>query len=124
LQNGAKQPTFLFTVENVFYCEPPMDRVILGGSVNEGTVKVGDSLTVQCRSGEVPVVLEDIVMFGRGKVQQASRGQEVGLILRGIRKEQPVPGDRVLANPAYPTVAADRRLLRCFSGSAPPGGGG
>jgi hypothetical protein len=98
-QRGAKQPTFLFTVEHVFY-EPRVDRVILGGIVNEGTVKVGDSLTVQCRSGDVAVALEDIVTLDRGKVQQASRGQDVCLILRGIRKEQPAPGDRVVANPA------------------------
>jgi uncharacterized protein YegJ (DUF2314 family) len=98
-QKGGKQPTFLFTVEHVFY-EPRVDRVILGGTVSEGTVKVGDSLTVQCQSGDVAVVLEDIVTLDRGKVQQASRGQQVCLILRGIRKEQPAPGDRVVANAA------------------------
>jgi hypothetical protein len=93
-----KQPTVVFTVEHVFYADPPVDRVILVGTIHDGTVKVGDSLTVQCQGGDVAVVLEGIETLDRGPVRQASRGQEVGIKLRGIRKEQAAPGDRVVAN--------------------------
>jgi len=61
-QTAPKQPTFVFTVDYVFYNEPPVDRVILAGTVNLGTVKVGDSLTVLCQGGGVAVVLEDIAL--------------------------------------------------------------
>ncbi len=67
------------------------------GIINGGTVKVGDSLTVQCQGGDVAVVLEGIETLDRGPVQQARRGQEVGFRLRGIHKEQAAPGDRVVA---------------------------
>jgi uncharacterized protein YegJ (DUF2314 family) len=99
-QTASRQPTFVFTVALVFHTDSPVDRVILAGTVNVGTVSVGDSLTVQCQGGDVAVVLEGIVTLDRGQVRQASKGQEVSLVLRGIRKEQPARGDRVVANPA------------------------
>jgi len=98
-RTAPKQPAFLFTIDLVFYNEPPVDRVILAGTVNLGTVRISDSLTVLCQGGGVAVVLEDIVVLGLGKVQQARMGQEVSLILRGIREEQPARGDCVVANP-------------------------
>jgi hypothetical protein len=97
MQEGSKPPTFIFTVEHVFYDEAA-ERVYLAGTVNEGKVKVGDCLTVQCRGGDESVVLEDIVTLDREEVQQASKGQEICLKLRGIRKEHAVPGDRVVIN--------------------------
>ena len=58
-------------------------------------IKVENAITVLCQGGGVAVVLEDILALDRGKVQQASMGQEVSLMLRGIRKEQPAGGDCV-----------------------------
>jgi hypothetical protein len=98
-QTASRRPTFVFTVALVYHAKPPEDRVVLVGVVNEGTVSVGDSLTVQCRGGDVAVVLEGILTLDRGEVQQAGTGQEVGLELRGIRKEQPARGDRVVGTP-------------------------
>jgi sulfate adenylyltransferase subunit 1 (EFTu-like GTPase family) len=80
--------------------EPPVDRVHLAGIVNLGAVKVGDSLIVLCQGGGVAVVLEDIVTLDRGRLQEASKGQEVSLTVRGICKEQPAPGDCVVASHA------------------------
>jgi translation elongation factor EF-1alpha len=93
-----KQTVFSFTVEEVFYIKPPVDRVILVGTVGEGSVKVGDSLTVRCQSGDVHVVVEGMETIDHGPVESASKGQQVGLKLRGIGREQPARGDRVIAN--------------------------
>jgi len=89
---------FSFTVDEVFYIKPPVDRVILVGNVGEGSVKVGDSLIVRCRSGDVQVVLEGIDTIEHGPVESASKGQQVGLKLRGIGREQPGRGDLIIAN--------------------------
>jgi translation elongation factor EF-Tu-like GTPase len=92
------QPTFRFTVEEVFYIKPPVDRVILVGTVQEGAVKTGDTVIVECKAGPVSVVVEGIEAFKRGDIKQASKGEQVGLKLRGITKDQPSKGDRVNGN--------------------------
>jgi selenocysteine-specific translation elongation factor len=94
-QAAPTPPPFAFTVEEVFYIKPPVDRVILVGTVNEGTVRVGASLVVSCAGGEVPVQLDLIETIDRGPVQEARAGQQVGLRLVGIGKDQPARGDRV-----------------------------
>jgi len=105
----APSPTaFSFTVEEVFYIKPPVDRVILVGTISEGTVRVGESLVVRCQGGEVPVVLDGIETTDRGPVQEASAGQQVGLKLAGIRKDQPTRGDRVTRKAADPGAPAAR----------------
>jgi translation elongation factor EF-Tu-like GTPase len=98
-QTNSTQPDFSFTVEEVFYIKPPVDRVILVGTIEEGSINVGDSLTVRCKSGDIPVVLEGIETLERGPVESASKSQQVGLKLKGIRKDQAGRGDRVVANP-------------------------
>jgi translation elongation factor EF-Tu-like GTPase len=90
------QPTFQFTVEEVFYIKPPVDRVILVGTVQEGTVKAGDAATVECKAGSVSVVVEGIEAFQQDDVKRATKGEQVGLKLRGITKDQPSKGDRVM----------------------------
>jgi translation elongation factor EF-Tu-like GTPase len=90
------QPTFRFTVEEVFYIKPPVDSVILVGTVQDGTVKAGDPATVECKAGSVSVVVEGIEAFKQGDVKQATKGEQVGLKLRGITMDQPSKGDRVI----------------------------
>src|SRR5262245_54604809 len=90
------QPTFQFTVEEVFYIKPPVDRVILVGTVQEGTIKVGDAATVECKSGAISVVVESIDALRKSEIKQANQGDQVGLKLRGITSDQPRKGDRVV----------------------------
>ena len=87
---------FSFTVHDVFYIKPPVDRVILTGVVDDGTVRVGDELIVHPQRGPVTVTL-DMIEHPEGRPQSASKGDQVGLRLVGIRKEQPNRGDRVTA---------------------------
>lgn len=73
--------------------------MVLVGTVNEGSVKRGDALTVRCKDGNVPVFVESIESTLHGELPKASKGQQVGLKLRGIRIEQPSPGDKVVGTP-------------------------
>jgi len=108
----SKQPKFTFTVEEVFYIKPPVDRVILVGTITGGSVRVGDSLVVQCQDGDVPVVVDGIERPG-GDLQQAATGQQVGLKLAGIRRDQPKRGDQESATPhsRAPTLRPRSRHL-------------
>jgi translation elongation factor EF-Tu-like GTPase len=89
------QPTFRFKVEDVFYVKP-IDRVILVGTVQDGTVRAGDDATLECAAGSISVVVEGIEAFRQGEVKQATKREQVGLRLRGITKDQPFRGDRVI----------------------------
>ncbi|HEV3384704.1 MAG TPA: TIR domain-containing protein [Gemmata sp.] len=95
VMNSPPPGPFLFTVEEFFHIKPPVDRVILVGTIIEGSVRVGDSLLVRCKGGDVPVVVESIEAFG-DQPQQADKGQQIGLKLTGIHKDQPTRGDLVV----------------------------
>jgi len=91
-------PSFQFTVEDVFYIKPPVDRVILVGTVKEGVVRAGDSAVVHCSGGPTAVVVEGIEALGQGTtsdIPQAGKGQQVGLRLRGITQDKASRGDLV-----------------------------
>lgn len=114
-------PTMDFTVEEVFYIKPPVDRVVLVGTISAGAVRIGDNLVVHTSAGPVSVAVDNILSIQRGDLKEARKGEQVGLQLRGIRKEQPSRGDRVSAatelpsatRPATGTTPAERiKLLR------------
>jgi hypothetical protein len=90
-------PLMTFTVEHVFYIKPPVDRVIVVGTIADGTVRVGDHLVVRTKAGPVAVSVENIESIRQGDLTQASKGQQVGLRLTGVRKDQVIAGDRVTA---------------------------
>ena len=64
-------PTMSFTVEEVFYIKPPVDRVILVGTIIDGTVQVGDKLVVHTSAGPVHVAVDNIE-----SIQQPEAGIE------------------------------------------------
>jgi hypothetical protein len=92
---AAATPTMNFTVEHVFYIKPPVDRVIVVGTVTDGSVRVGDELVVHTAAGPVTVGVENIESVQQGDLRQASKGQQVGLRLTGVSNGQVVAGDRV-----------------------------
>ena len=92
---NPKEPGFSLTVQEVFYIKPPVDRVILVGTITEGFLRPGDSLVVKCQGGDVPVVVEAIE-HPSGPMQKAQKGQQVGVKLAGIGKEQAAQGDLVV----------------------------
>jgi len=92
---------FQFAVHDVFYIKPPVDRVIVTGVMEEGTVKAGESATVHCKSGAIDVVVEGIEGFRQGDLKVASKGDQVGLRLTGISKDQLASGDKVTGRPSH-----------------------
>lgn len=96
---AATAPSLEFAVEEVFYIKPPVDRVILVGTVKQGRVAVGDAVTVHCQTAPVSARVEGIETL-KGNLQAAIAGQQVGLRLTGISKDQPTKGDRVTATEA------------------------
>lgn len=79
---------FQFSVEEAFYIKP-LDRVILVGTVDEGTVRPGDALVVMAMSGPIHVVVEQIEVFRQSEgAASATEGQQVGLRLVGINQQQ------------------------------------
>lgn len=93
----AQESALQFTVEDVFYLKPPVDRVIVVGTINEGAVRVGDKLTVHTSTGLVEVTVENIDSIKQGELTEASKGQQVGIRVAGISKDQTAKGDRVTA---------------------------
>lgn len=80
---------FQFSVEEAFYIKPPVDRVILVGLVDEGTVRPGDALVVMAMSGPIDVVVDRIEVFRQSEgAASATKGQQVGLRLVGINQQQ------------------------------------
>ena len=93
----AATHAFRFQVEEVFYIKPPTDRVILVGTVKEGSISVGGPAIVRTRAGDVAVTVENIETIREGDIKQATAGQQVGLRLRGITMDRPQRGDLVVA---------------------------
>jgi hypothetical protein len=94
---AATGATMNFTVEEVFYIKPPVDRVILVGTISEGSVRVGQTVVVHTSAGPINAVIDNIESIQQGDLRHASKGQQVGLRLTGIRKDQPSKRDRVTA---------------------------
>ncbi len=93
MATGCGNETFKLRVENVFYIKT-IDRVIVTGSVASGTVKAGDHLVVRSRGTSLPVTVERLE-HPKLKLESASKGQAVGLVLAGINNDQVRDGDSV-----------------------------
>jgi elongation factor Tu len=85
---------FKFKVDDVFYVTT-IDRVIVTGTVSSGSVKPGDKLVVRSGSSDIAVTVEGLEHPTR-KTDSAASGDQVGLVLVGIRKDQVRSGDFVL----------------------------
>jgi translation elongation factor EF-1alpha len=90
---GCGSETFKLKVDDVFYIKT-IDRVIVTGSVSSGTVKPGDHLTVRSGGAIVPVTVERLEHPHR-KIESAAKGDQIGLVLVGIRTDQVSAGDFV-----------------------------
>jgi translation elongation factor EF-Tu-like GTPase len=96
----TSQPTLAmqFKVEDVFYIKPPVDRVILVGTISVGRVVRGQKAIVHTANGAVAVIVESIDSFKVNNLPDAIAGEQVALHLTGIKKEQPARGDLVTAD--------------------------
>ena len=91
---GCRESSFRLKVDEVFYITT-IDRVVVVGIVTSGSVKPGDRLIVRSGSTDVAVTVERLEHPQR-TMKSAGTGDQVGLVLQGIRKDQVRSGDLVL----------------------------
>ncbi len=87
-------PFFRMTVEDVFSIRGR--GTVVTGRIEQGTLKVGDAIEIRGQAGLKKTVVTDIEMF-RKRSNQANAGDNVGLLLRDIDKDQVQRGDVLTA---------------------------
>ncbi|MFZ1042059.1 MAG: EF-Tu/IF-2/RF-3 family GTPase [Anaerolineales bacterium] len=86
-------PSFRMTVEDVFSIKGR--GTVVTGKIETGTVKVGDEIVIQGKSGELKAVVTGVEMF-RKTMNQANAGDNIGLLLKNIAKPDVQQGDLLL----------------------------
>lgn len=87
---GASTTGFRMTVQDVFSIKGR--GTVVTGTVESGTITEGASIEVHSSSGVTQTVVQGIEMFRRTK-SQANVGDNVGILLRGIQRNQVQRGD-------------------------------
>ena len=87
---------FLMPVEDVFTITGR--GTVATGRVERGTVKVGDTVEIVGMGSKLQTVITGVEMF-RKMLDQAQAGDNVGLLLRGIQRNE-IERGQVLAKPA------------------------
>jgi elongation factor Tu len=86
----STDPSFRMTVEDVFSIR---DRgTVVTGKIESGTLHAGDEISIQRQGYAKKAVVTAIEMF-RKQLQQAKAGDNVGLLLRDIGKQDVQRGD-------------------------------
>jgi len=86
---------FAFTVQHVFYLKPPIDRVMLVGVVDKGTVRPGDAVVVEASGRAFPTTVEAIERLRVGQIPSAGAGDQVALRFANVPADQVKAGDRI-----------------------------
>ena len=87
-------PFFRMTVEDVFSIAKR--GTVITGKIEGGTLNVGDEVAIQGRNGERKTVITGIEMF-RKTTSQANVGDNVGILLKDISKQDVQRGDVILS---------------------------
>jgi elongation factor Tu len=92
-------PFFRMTVEDVFNIAKR--GTVVTGKIEQGTLKVGDQVTIQGQNGERKTVVAGLEMF-RKVTNQASAGDSVGILFKELSKQDVQRGDLLLgSNPDF-----------------------
>ncbi len=85
---------FRMTVHDVFYIRGR--GLVVTGQIEAGTLNLGDEINIS-RPGSASraAVVTGIEMF-RKQTSQAQAGDNVGVLLRGLEKQDVQPGDTLL----------------------------
>ncbi len=81
------------TVQDVFMIRGR--GTVVTGRIESGTINVGDAINIQRQDGVTKTVVTAIEMF-RKQLRQAQAGDNVGLLLRDLGKQDIKPGDVLL----------------------------
>lgn len=68
---------------------------VVTGTVLDGTFTVGDNVKIQTDSAEYETVIIGIELF-RKQTGSVGKGQNAGLLLRGIERKQLHKGDKII----------------------------
>jgi len=88
-------PSFRMTIEDVFSIRGR--GTVVTGQVESGTLKVGDEIQIQRQDSRKKAVVTGIEAF-RKMLQQAQAGDNVGVLLRDINKQDVQHGDVLLGS--------------------------
>jgi len=84
---------FVMKIEDVFTISGI--GVVVTGKVSAGTVRQGDSAVVRTAQGEVRRCRVVAIEKFRNKLPSATAGDNVGIVLSGVEKNQIVRGDNL-----------------------------
>jgi elongation factor Tu len=92
-------PSFRMIVEDIFSIAKR--GTVVTGKIELGTLKVGDEVVIQRSSGQRKTVVSGIEMF-RKVTNQASAGDNVGILFKELAKQDVQRGDLILGpNPDF-----------------------
>ena len=86
-------PFFRMTVEDVLSIATR--GTVVTGKIEQGTLKVGDEVTIQGKNGERKTVVSGIEVL-RKIVSQAKAGESVGVLFKDISKQDVQLGDVIV----------------------------
>ena len=88
----ANEGNFMFTVEDVFMIKNR--GTVVTGVIESGIISTGDTVTLNGKKKSGKYTIAGIESF-RKVIQTASMGDNVGLFLAGIKKEELCRGDKL-----------------------------
>lgn len=94
-QSSGFERQFRMPIDDVFKLTIP-NKVVVVGVIQEGSVKPGMKLAINAGGEIIPVKVEGIEKGLSNPVNYAQAGDNVGILLAGISKEQISPGDLLL----------------------------
>ena len=89
---------FKLTVQDVFHIRNR--GVVATGRVESGALRVGDTVQI---NGTLSATVDAIEVF-RKKVDQAKPGDNIGLLFKGVEKDQIPQGSVITAAGEFPTI--------------------
>jgi len=89
----STDPFFRMTVEDVFSIKGR--GTVVTGKIESGTIKVGDEVAIQGKNGEKRTIVTGVEMF-RKTMSQANAGDNVGILLKDVAKQDVQQGDVIL----------------------------
>jgi len=90
-------PSFRMTVDDVFSIAKR--GTVVTGTIDSGTLRVGDEVAISGKNGEKRVVVAGIEAF-RKILSEANAGNAVGILFKDITKQDVQRGD-VILSPGY-----------------------
>ncbi len=91
-------PEFRMAIEDIFFIRGR--GTIVTGVISQGTLSVGDFLTLNGCEGENQIEVAGIEIFRR-RTHTAHAGERVGVVLRGISKDEVSRGDMLACSYSY-----------------------